>query len=220
MTATLIGATGLIGNYLLEEMLQDDYYDTVRILIRRPVLRQAQELTHPKLEKKLVDFSKSDSLLVALSNSDVVFCAIGTTQKKVKGDKAAYRKVDYDIPVNAARFCKMTGCEKFILVSSVGANSKSNNFYLKLKGEVEDAVKAIGLKTVHIMRPSVLLGDRKEFRMGEKISKGLMSVFSFLIPSKYKPIHGRDVAKAMVAAVKKNEEGFFVYEYGEIKSTL
>ena len=215
MTATLIGATGLIGNYLLEELLGDNYYDTVRILIRRPI-----ELTHPKLEKKLVDFNDSDSLLVALSNSDVVFCAIGTTQKKVKGDNAAYRKVDYDITVNAARFCKMTGCGKFILVSSVGANSKSNNFYLKLKGEVEDAVKDVGLKSVYIMRPSVLLGDRKEFRLGEKISKRLMSTFSFIIPSKYKPVHGRDVAKAMVAAAKKSEEGFFIWEYSEIKQTL
>ena len=167
-----------------------------------------------------MDFNDSDSLLVALSNSDVVFCAIGTTQKKVKGDNAAYRKVDYDITVNAARFCKMTGCGKFILVSSVGANSKSNNFYLKLKGEVEDAVKAVGLKSVYIMRPSVLLGDRKEFRLGEKISKGLMSTFSFIIPSKYKPVHGRDVAKAMVAVAKKSEEGFFILEYSEIKQIL
>ena len=128
MTATLIGATGLIGNYLLDELLQDDYFDTVKILIRRPL-----EFSHPKLEKHLVDFNDGDSFLVALSNSDVVFCSIGTTQKKVKGDKEAYRKIDYDIAVNAARFSKMVGCETFVLVSSIGANSKSNNFYLKLK---------------------------------------------------------------------------------------
>ena len=213
MTATLIGTTGLIGGYLLEELLQDDYYDTIRILIRRPL-----ELIHPKLEKKLVDFTDAESFRLALKGNDVVFCTIGTTQKKVKGDKEAYRKVDYDITVNAAKFCKMNGCETFVFVSSVGANSKSNNFYLKLKGEVEDAVKAVGLKSVHIMRPSVLLGDRKEFRLGEKISKGMMSTFSFLIPSKYKPIHGRDVAKAMVAAAKKHDEGFFVLEYSGIKN--
>lgn len=214
MTATIIGTTGLIGGYLLEELLQDNYYDTVRILIRRPF-----ELSHPKLEKKLVDFSDAESFRLAVEGSHVVFCAIGTTQKKVKGDKEAYRKVDYDITVNAAKFCKLNGCETFVFVSSVGANSKSNNFYLKLKGEIEDAVKAVarpddtvgrGLKSVHIMQPSVLLGDRKEFRLGEKISKGIMSAFSFLIPSKYKPIHGRNVAKAMVATVKKKDEGFFI----------
>ena len=84
MTATIIGATGLIGSFLLEELLNDPYFDTVRILIRRPI-----DITHPKLEKKIVDFNDSDSLLVALSNSDVVFCSIGSTMKKVKGDKEA-----------------------------------------------------------------------------------------------------------------------------------
>src|SRR4030095_4061001 len=128
MTATLVGATGLIGSYLLEELLNDPYFDTVRILIRRPI-----DITGSKLEKKIVDFNDSDSLLVALSNSDVLFCAIGTTQKKVKGDKEAYRKTDFDIPVKLARFCKMTGYEKFILVSSIGANNKSSSFYLQLK---------------------------------------------------------------------------------------
>ncbi|MBL0273583.1 MAG: NAD(P)H-binding protein [Chitinophagaceae bacterium] len=215
MTATLIGATGLIGNYLLEELLKDDFYHTVRILFRRPL-----ELTHPKLEKKLVDFSDVENFRLALEGSAVVFCAIGTTQKKVKGDKAAYRKVDYDIPVHAARFCKLNGCEKFVLVSSVGANSKSNNFYLKLKGEVEDAVKAVGIKSLHIMRPSMLLGDRKEFRLGEKISKGIFPIFSFLIPSKYKPIQGKEVAKAMAAAAKKSDAGFFISEYREIKQLM
>ena len=212
MTATLIGATGLIGNYLLEELLRDDFYDTVRILVRRP-----SEHNHLKLEKKLVDFIDAESFRLALDGSDIVFCAVGTTQQKVKGDKAAYRKVDYDIPVNAARFCKTNGCNLFILVSSVGANSKSNNFYLKLKGEVEDTLKAVGLKSVHVMRPSVLLGDRKELRLGEKISKALMSGLSFLIPAKYKPVHGREVAKAMLAASKINNEGFFVHEFKEIK---
>ena len=212
MTATIIGATGLIGNYLLEELLKDNNYDTVRILVRRPI-----ELTRPRLEKKLVDFTDAERFRLALEGSDVVFCAIGTTQKKVKGDKMAYRKVDYDIAVNAARFCKMTGCSTFILVSSVGANSKSNNFYLKLKGEVEDAIKAVGLRSVHIMRPSMLIGDRKEFRLGEKMGTPVMKVISFLLPSKYRPIHGRDVAKAMMIVSKKIGEGFFVYEYAGIK---
>src|SRR5205814_8206033 len=106
----------------------------------------------------------------------------------VKGDKTAYRKVDHDIPVNAARFCKMTGCKIFVLVSSVGANSKSKNFYFKLKGEVEDAVKQSGVETIHIMRPSMLLGKHNDFRLGEKIGQPLMKIFSFLIPSTYKPI--------------------------------
>jgi len=212
MTATLVGATGLIGNYLLEELLNDPFFDTVRILIRRPI-----DITHPKLEKKIVDFNDNDSLLVALSNSDVMFCAIGSTMKKVNGDKEAYRKIDFDIPVKLARFCKMTGCEKFILVSSAGANSKSRNFYQRLKGETDEAVKSVGLKTVHIMRPSLLLGERKEFRLGENIGKAVMTSLSFLIPDKYKAIQGKDVAKVMLVLAKKNDEEVLVHENREIR---
>lgn len=212
MTATLIGATGLIGNLLLQELLNDPFYSTVRILIRRSL-----DITNPKLEKKIVDFSDSDSLLVALNNSDLIFCSIGTTQKKVKGDKYLYRKIDYDIPVKLARLGKMTGCEKFILVSSVGADKNSGNFYLRLKGEVEEAVIATGLKSIHIMRPSMLLGERKEFRAGEKIISPVMKLFAFAVPEKFKAITAETVAKAMVASGKRTEEGFFIYEYAQIK---
>ena len=210
-TATLIGATGLIGCYLLQLLLEDPYFETIRILIRRPL-----DLQHPKLEKKIVDFNDADSLLVAIDNSEVVFCTVGTTQRKVKGNKNAYRKVDYDIPVKTARFCKLTGCEKFILVSSVGASSKSSNFYLNLKGEVEDAIESAGINSVHIIRPSILLGKRGEFRQGEKIGKFFMNIISFLIPSKYKPIHAKDVANKMLKVSKKNEQGIFIYEHNEI----
>src|SRR6218665_867822 len=117
MTATLIGATGFIGNYLLDLLLKDTDFDTVRILVRRPT-----DIQHPKLEKKLVDFTDAESFRLALEGSGIIFCTIGTTQKKVNGDKDAYRKVDYDIAVNAARFGHMADCKKFVLVSSVGAS--------------------------------------------------------------------------------------------------
>jgi uncharacterized protein YbjT (DUF2867 family) len=212
MRATLIGATGLIGSHLLELLLHDDYFDTVRILVRRPF-----ELIHPKLEKKLVDFSDKESFRLALEDSDVIFCAIGTTQKKVKGNKEAYRKVDYDISVNAAQLGKLCGCETFVLVSSVGANPKSNNFYLKLKGEIEEAVKAVGLKKVNIMQPSLLLGKRKESRFGEMIAQWIMPVASIFIPSKYKPVKAITVAKAMIQLVKEKQQGLFIAAYKEIK---
>ena len=210
-TATIIGVTGMIGGYLYELLKQDKYFDTIRLIVRRPMRKEDD-----RTEIKLVDFNDAESLLIAISGSDTVFCTVGTTQGKVKGDKEAYRKVDYDIPVKAARFCKMTECETFVLVSSVGANSKAKTFYLKLKGEIEDAVKEVGLKSVHIMRPSMLMGDRKEFRLGEKIGRSVMTAFSLLIPSKYKLIHARKIAQAMLAAAKENKEGFFVYEYGGI----
>jgi len=214
-TATLVGATGLIGGELLKLLLNDSYYQSVRIIIRRPF-----ELEHPKLEKKLVDFNDADSLLVALDGSETVFVAVGTTQRKVKGDKQAYRKVDHDIPVNIARYSKMVGCKNFVLVSSVGANSKSNNFYLRLKGEVENEIMKMEIDSVHIMQPSMLLGDRKESRPLEKIGQPMMKVFSFLIPAKYKPIEAKVVAKAMLEASKRNEQGVFVYGYRDMMSII
>src|SRR5688572_9835540 len=140
-TATIIGVTGMIGGYLYELLKKDSSFDSIRLIVRRPLPKD-----DPSTEIKLVDFADAESLQLAIDGSDVVFSTVGTTQRKVKGDKEAYRKVDYDIPVRAARFCKATGCETFVLVSAVGANSKSSNFYLKLKGEVEEAIKAVGLR--------------------------------------------------------------------------
>ena len=137
-TATIIGATGLIGNYLLQQLIQDESFNTIRLLVRRPFKNE-----NSKVEIKLIDFNDHESFKLGIDGSDVVFCAVGTTQKKVRGDKEAYRKIDHDIPVNAARFCKETGCNTFLFVSSVGADAKSKNFYLQLKGEVEDEIKKI-----------------------------------------------------------------------------
>ena len=211
-TATLIGATGLVGGELLSLLLDDDHFRKVRILVRRPIT-----MNHPKLERKLVDFSDADSLLVDLDESDVVFCTIGTTMKKVKGNKEIYRKIDYDIPVNVARYCKIMNCKNYIVVSAVGADSGSRNFYLNLKGEVEDLLKKVGIESTYIMRPSMLLGKRNEFRFGERIAIPLIKKIAFLLPSRYKPIQARDVARAMLAAAKRHEKGFFVCEYKKMK---
>lgn len=197
MHVTLIGATGLTGGHLLQLLLEDEQVTTVRILIRRP-----SPVSHTKLEKVLVDFNDQESFRLALENCEILMCAVGTTQKKVRGDLAAYRKIDYDIAVQAARFGKAGGCKKFVLVSAVGANSKSRNFYLRLKGETEDAVQASGIEKVYIMRPSLLLGNRKETRPLEKIAGWLLRPVSFILPAKYRPVKAKDVARAMLNAVK------------------
>jgi uncharacterized protein YbjT (DUF2867 family) len=215
-TAALIGATGMIGTYLLEELLKDPYFQTIRVIVRRPFPN-----SNPKIEVKLVDFDDYESIKLAIDGSDALFCTIGTTQKKVKGDKELYRKIDFAIPAKAARICKETGCEKFIIVTCVGADSKSDTFYLKLKGEVEDVIIQSGIKAVHIMQPSMLLGDRTEKRPAEKIMQGVMNVVSLVMVGslqKYKSIHGLDVARAMLNASKKDNEGIFRYTYHEMKN--
>jgi uncharacterized protein YbjT (DUF2867 family) len=210
-TATLIGATGLIGSHLLELLQADPGYSFIKVLVRRPV-----SFNHPKIKVITIDFGDKEAYKAAISGSDAVFVAVGTTQKKVKGDLVAYRKVDFDIPVNAAITCKETGCPQFLLVSSVGASSKSSNFYLKLKGEVEDKIESLGLPACSVFRPSMLLGKRNESRPAESIAQGISQGLSFLFPSKYKPVKAHNVARAMVAASKEVNPGFKVYHFREM----
>ncbi|MES1218475.1 MAG: NAD(P)H-binding protein [Bacteroidota bacterium] len=214
-TAALLGATGMIGSYLLDQLINDPYFDIIRVIVRRPFPNN-----NPKIEVKLVDFNDYESLKLAIDGSDVLFCAIGTTQKNVKGDKDLYRKVDFDIPVKAARICKETGCEKYIIVTAIGANSKSSSFYLKLKGEVEDVIQQHNPGSIHIMQPSMLLGNRKEKRIIEKLMQPPMNVISYFLAgslSKYKSIHGKDVAAAMINAAKSGVKGVSRYTYNQMK---
>lgn len=210
-TAAILGATGLIGSRLLDILRSDDHFSSIRVISRRPVA-----LAGPKTEVRVIDFENMEQFRAAIEGCDVVFCSVGTTQKKVSGDEEAYRKVDFDIPVNAARFCAETGCGQFLLVSSVGADSNSSNFYTRLKGETEEAVKSSGVRSISIFRPSILLGEREESRPSESIGKAIMTTFSFLLPSRVKPVHAADVAAAMLTAAKIGVEGFTVYKYRAI----
>lgn len=217
-TVAVLGATGLIGTRLIANLQNVQGVETIKAIVRRPVQFQKS-----KVQTKLIDFNDPEVFKLALEGTDALFCAIGTTQKKVRGDKVAYRKIDYDIAVNAARFCAETACQNFLLVSSVGANSESKNFYLKLKGEVEDAIQQFPVRSISIFRPSVLLGQRNESRPGEKIGQIFMQAFSFLLAgawSKYKPINADSVAKAMIQIAKKEGNGVAVYEYKEMKAVL
>jgi uncharacterized protein YbjT (DUF2867 family) len=218
LTAVVLGATGLVGEQLVNQLLNDNAFSKVRILVRRPV-----QLSHPKLDVQVTDFDDPGDYRKKLGVGDCIFCCVGTTQKKVKGDKSAYRKVDVDIPVNAAKFGKDAGFTTYLLVSAVGANVHSKNFYLGLKGEAEQEIASSNFSAFHIFHPSILLGKRKEFRLGELIGKGLMRVLSvFFVGNlkKYKGIEADDVAKAMVAAVKSNAKGIIVHEYTDMVKTV
>lgn len=213
-TAAIIGATGMIGTCLLPLLLEDDYFSTVRVIVRRP-----QQKNQPKMEVKLVNFDDAESLKLALEGTDIVFSCIGTTNKTVKGDQQLYRQIDVEIPYKVARFAKGAGCEKFLMVSSVGADVKSRTFYLRLKGEAEEQIRSVGFQSVHVFRPSMLLGDRKQKRTGERIWQITMKFFSAIIPKKYKAVEGKAVAKAMLEAAKQNTIGFFIHTNEEILNT-
>ena len=214
-TAVIIGASGLIGNHLVEQMLHDKHFTTVRILVRSGLT-----FNHPKLQQVIVDFDDFDNYADNFGIGDTIFCCVGTTQKKVKGDKIAYTKVDHDIPVNAAQIGIDIGFKKILVISSIGANPISNNFYLNLKGKMEKDITQFPFKSISIFRPSILLGKRNESRPGEKIGQIFMKAFSFLLIGsikKYRPVKAEDVAKAMIAESKKEESGIHILEYQEIE---
>lgn len=216
-TATILGATGLIGGHLLEQLKNDAAFNEVRVISRRPL-----EIDHPKVKVVVIDFEDDLQFRAAMEGTDVVFCAIGTTQKKVKGDKKLYRKIDFDIPVNAAKHSIKYGCKQFLIVSSLGADSKKSGFYLKLKGEVEDALKEkvhspVGFDSLSIFRPSLLLGERSESRFLEGIGQFFGKALKFLMPGNSKPIEGKNVAKAMIEVAKLNKKGVELYHYEEME---
>lgn len=217
-TVGVIGGTGLIGANVVALLKEEPDIETIRLIVRRPVSD-----TNEKIEMKLVNFEDYESLKLAIDGCEVLFCTVGTTQKKVQGDKVAYRKADYDIPVNAARACLETGVSRYLLISSVGASAASNNFYLQLKGEVEEAVQKFPIPSISVFRPSMLLGHRKEFRLGERIGQAGMKIMAPLLGGrwrKYKPVEATEVARAMVQASKNNKVGTTVYEFSDMEEML
>lgn len=213
-TAVVLGPTGLIGEQLVQILLKDPHFTKVILLTRRKI-----HLSDPKLTIRITDFSNLEAFRQSIGKGDFIFCCIGTTQKNVNGDMLAYRKVDVDIPVHAAQMAKDAGFSKYMLVSAVGASPRSRNFYLKMKGEVENSVAHLQFAAFHTFRPSMLLGQRKEFRLGEQIGKIAMRIFSFLFIGairKYKAIHAKQVAMAMVNASLTEIAGMVVHHYEDM----
>jgi uncharacterized protein YbjT (DUF2867 family) len=214
LTAVVLGATGLTGNLVVQELLKDKDYKTVRVLVRKTL-----SIIHPKLQQHLLDFNNKEDFLNKMGKGDVIFCCIGTTQKKVNGDKELYKKIDHDIPVNAAEIGISHHFKKFLIVSAVGANENSSNFYLRLKGKTENSLKQFPFENLSIFQPSILNGTRKENRPAEKLAQTVMDLLSFLLLGplqKYKAIGADNVARAMVYESKQKKTGIHYYQYPEM----
>ena len=197
----------MLGCYgqLLKLITSDPYYNKVKCLIRN-----ALPIEHEKIEIIKTDGSNLDEL-ASMLHADDVFCCLGTTIKKAKTNEA-FRKIDYDYPLHLANITKALGAKQYLLVSALGANPKSSVFYNKVKGEVEEAIDALGFETFHILRPSLLLGPRAEERSGEDAAKTFFKLFGFLIPAKFKAIQSSKVANAMLQLAKQNNSGKHVHE--------
>jgi len=208
-TAIILGASGLVGSHLLPMLLDDLSYDKVVAYVRKPL-----DLKHPKLELRQRDLLEDCAFEDA--RGDDMFCCIGTTQAKTP-DLTEYRKIDFGIPVNAARAALKLGMERCMVISSMGANANSRTFYLRIKGQMEEALKKMSIPELHILRPSLLLGEREEFRSGERLFAFLMKFFRWFIPNRYRAIEAEQVARAMMN-LKGQLYSEVVVESDEIRS--
>ena len=203
----LLGATGLVGRHTLDLLAGDPYFTRVVVLARR----KFAEAMAPRVEAHIVEFDRLHER-PDLLGVDQVICALGTTIKAAGGSKEKFRAVDYGIPLAAAKIAQQQGARHFLLVSALGASAESRVFYSRVKGELEDALRTLPFRSVTILRPSLLLGDRNEFRLGEEVAKR----FAFLVPGKYRPIHAKDVAAALVRSAKEDVPGLHILESDEI----
>ena len=207
-TALIAGASGLTGSYLLQHLLEQQTYDKIKVFVRKPL-----DIESPALEQILYDY---DNPAPEQITADHVYCFLGTTIKKA-GSKEAFRKVDYEYPLEIARIAQQNGAEKFALVSAVGADKRSMFFYNRGKGELEEAIQEIPYQAIYIMRPSMLLGPRKENRPGEAFGKAIMKPLRFVLPKNMKPVHASKVAACMAEKMNGNEEGVHVIPSGRMQ---
>ncbi len=209
LTANVIGATGLVGKQLVLQLLANDNFEKVRIFVRRE-----SGLKNPKLEQQIVDFSDDKTWKNSL-NGDVLFSTLGTTLKQA-GSKEKQYEIDFTFNLNFAQKAKENGIEKYVLVSSVGADAKSSVFYTKMKGELDETVAKIGFKNLAILRPASLTGDRKNKRIVEQISIPILNLLTRFIFRKYRPISDKIVAQAMINAVIYPNSEKTIWESDEV----
>ncbi|MCK6616570.1 MAG: oxidoreductase [Cyclobacteriaceae bacterium] len=209
-TALVAGSTGLVGKQVLELLLKDDRYGQVKAISRTPL-----PVNHPKLQNLVLDFDRLSENYQVLKADDV-FCCLGTTIRKA-GSERAFRKVDFEYPVELAKLTRNQGAQTYLLITALGADKHSRIFYNKVKGEVEEAVKAIGFTSLHIFRPSLLIGPRQENRAGEDAAKIFYKLLGWIIPIKYKAIEAAKVARAMIAFAGSEKPGVFIHESKELQ---
>jgi uncharacterized protein YbjT (DUF2867 family) len=210
-TVLLAGATGLVGRECLRLLVDDEKVEEVRALVRRPL---HLDKANPRVRECMTDFN----LLHAHPDwfqVDWVFCALGTTMRNA-GSREAFRQVDYEYPLTIARIALAHGATHLLLVSAMGADSGSDAFYYRVKGELEDAVRTLGYQSVTIARPSLLLGERAEWRLGEEVAKRLM----WLLPPRWHPVHASQVASSLVRAAHAPVFGVRILENTVLRTAV
>jgi len=204
--ALIIGATGFVGENALKTLLQSNIYKEVIALVRTPL-----EYQHKKLKEVIINFDHLDEYQ-SLFAVDDIYCCLGTTIKKAKTQENM-KKIDVDYPVKCATLGKKMGAKQFIVISAIGANSNSAIFYSRIKGMLEENLAALSFDALLILQPSLLLGERDEFRFGEKISSIIFPLLHPLLVGplkKYKGIHAEKVAAVMYKIAQMNKKGVLI----------
>lgn len=199
-TALILGATGLTGSILLEKLIKDDRYEAIKLFSRKKI-----EGLPSKVSQYVGSLFELENFKTEFTG-DEVYCCIGTTIKKTP-DKEIYKKIDYGIPVAAAQLSKTNHINTFLVVSAIGANTRSRFFYNKTKGEMERDVLAQSIPLTYILQPSIIVGNRKENRIGEKIGLAIFKLFNPLMIGKlkkYRMIEAETIAQAMVNLANLN----------------
>jgi uncharacterized protein YbjT (DUF2867 family) len=207
LTAVLAGATGLVGGECLRQLVARPEYGRVTIVVRRDCGAAAR---HAKVRQVVTDFTRLDALRSELA-ADHVFCALGTTIRKA-GSQQQFRQVDQVWPLQIAQLTRALGARHFSIVSALGADAKSRVFYSRVKGEVEEALKAMGWPSLAVLRPSVIAGDRAESRPMERLAEHLLR----FAPSTWKPVPAAEIAAAMIATALRAPAGVTTIESRDI----
>ena len=213
MQALIFGASGLIGSELLKLALNDPYFSSVTIIVRKKI-----SLSNNKLTQIISTFEELEENQDSLQG-DILFSCLGTTKSKTP-DSKEYYKIDHDYPVLGSKIALQNGAKYIHLVSSLGSNSSSPSSYLKMKGEVEDDISKLPFQGIHFYRPSLIVGERKESRPLEKFSALVFNIINPLLMGslkKYRSIEATVIAKAMLSQAKKEIKGIHIYQSNIIK---
>jgi uncharacterized protein YbjT (DUF2867 family) len=226
-TALIVGASGLVGEQLLSLLLRSAHYHKVIALVRQPLA-----LEHDKLQQYLINFENLEEQLNSHFDShfsvvgdknaeqlkvDHIYCTLGTTIKKA-GSKQAFYQVDHDYPLTLANYFHQQGASLFAVVSAIGANKNAKVFYNQVKGKLEANLTDIGYQHLAVFRPSMLVGDRKEYRLAEHLGTIFMKAFAAIIPKKYQVIEVKKVANAMIAFADEPQQGVYIIQSDQLQN--
>lgn len=214
LSVLLAGATGLVGRECLRLLLGDPAITHIEVAARRAL---SPDVRSPKLSTHIIDFDHLNEY-DELFGVDAIICALGTTIRQA-GSRTRFRTVDLEYPLDFARLGRRRGCAHFIVVSALGANPRSRIFYNRVKGELEDGLRALGYPCLTIVRPSLLLGPRAEHRLGEEVAKRVTRWLGPLVPRPFKPVEAHAVAVTLVRAAKEPCSGVHIIESSEIGQT-